>query len=94
MLVNCYEESDSEGIVSIFLIESGKENLDEISQISVRLKYQIEAATFEEALAIHYLRMGYGPYQPGSEPLECPLCSNYYYLGSGKCFCGYDKDLE
>jgi len=55
--------------------------------------YILKAETFEEAMAVHNLRMGFSPYQPMGEPIKCPQCSHgYYYLGSGKCFCGYKYD--
>ena len=54
------------------------------------LLYRLEAATFEEALAILNLRMGYEPYQPRGRPAPCPRCgANYYPEGSGQCWrCG------
>lgn len=56
-------------------------------------RYVIWAETWEEAMSIHYLRSGFGPYKPMGRPRECPDCHNYYYpMGSGKCFCGYDNN--
>lgn len=55
------------------------------------LAYIIQAETFEEAVAVHYLRMGWSPYKPMGQPIECPNCKNYFYLGSGECFCGYKQ---
>jgi hypothetical protein len=51
--------------------------------------YEIEAMTYEEAMAIFYLRQGWGPYNPG-EPGECPLCDSVIYPDrTGKCWkCG------
>ena len=51
--------------------------------------YTIQAETFEEAHAIHNLRRGFSPYYPMGEPIECTNCENYFYLGSGECFCGH-----
>lgn len=56
--------------------------------------YVIEAETMEEAQAIHYLRRGFAPYYPMGEPIKCPNCSNYYYRGSGQCYCGFDSNKE
>lgn len=51
------------------------------------LLYQFEAATFEEANAIHALRMGWAPYTPGGEAAPCPRCGAVYYPeGSGECW--------
>ena len=33
--------------------------------------YRFDAATHEEAMAIHHLRLGYGPYRPVGEPRPC-----------------------
>ena len=48
--------------------------------------HRIEADTFEEALAVHYLRTGREPFQPG-KPAQCPNgCGAYFYPeGSGEC---------
>ncbi len=55
--------------------------------------YAIEAATPEEANAIHSLRQGFGPYKPMGEPAECPECGAYYYPdGSGVCWRGHGSD--
>lgn len=55
-----------------------------------RKLYEFEAATGEEASAIHNLRMGFGPYTPIGEPAPCPRCSAWFYpAGSGQCWrCG------
>src|SRR5689334_30513 len=51
------------------------------------LLYSFEAATHEEAQAIHSLRMGWGPYRPEGEPKPCPTCGAFYYPeGSGECW--------
>jgi hypothetical protein len=51
------------------------------------LLYELEAATGEEANAIHSLRMGWEPYRPIGEPAPCPRCgATYYPWGSGQCW--------
>ena len=52
--------------------------------------YAFEAATFEEANAIHFLRMGWEPYRPEGPGVPCPDCgATYYPQGSGDCWrCG------
>lgn len=52
--------------------------------------FELEAATYEEALAVFNLRMGFGPYTPGGEPEPCPRCGAWFYPGgSGECWrCG------
>mgnify|MGYP001558516995 CR=1 FL=1 len=68
--------------------------------------YEFEAATWEEAMAIHHLRQGWEPYRPAGEPAPCPTpglringkeparptCGAWYWPeGSGKCWhCGVD----
>ncbi len=54
------------------------------------LLWRIEAATWEEASAIHHLRMGDGGYQVNGLAKHCPKCGSMYYpKGSGECWqCG------
>ena len=49
--------------------------------------HRIEADTFEEALAVHYLRIGRKPFQPNGKPVKCPKgCGAYFYPeSSGEC---------
>ena len=52
-----------------------------------QLLYRFEAATPEEAYAIHSLRMGWGPYVPVGEPAQCPQCGAWFYPeGSNECW--------
>ncbi|WP_148314563.1 hypothetical protein [Sorangium cellulosum] len=54
------------------------------------LLWKIEAATYEEAAAVHHLRMGWEPYRPVGDPEPCPRCSAMFYPdGSGECSCGH-----
>jgi hypothetical protein len=51
------------------------------------LQYSFEAATAEEASAIHNLRQGFAPYQPIGDPAPCPACgATIYPEGSGDCW--------
>jgi hypothetical protein len=54
------------------------------------LLWKFDAATFEEASAIHHLRMGDGGYMAHGNPAPCPKCGAMYYPeGSGECWrCG------
>jgi hypothetical protein len=53
------------------------------------LLYQVEAATPEEASAIHSLRMGWEPYRPVGAAAPCPQCGAMLYPeGSGVCWRG------
>jgi hypothetical protein len=58
-------------------------------QLTARL-FEIEAHTPEEAMAIYHLRMGWEPYDPGSEAESCPQCAALFYPhASGECWrCG------
>jgi hypothetical protein len=51
-----------------------------------RLRYRIDADTWEEAMAVHHVKMGWSPYQPGKAQL-CPNdCGALFYPdGSGEC---------
>lgn len=57
-----------------------------------RLLYRFEAASWEEANAIHHLRQGWEPYKPMGEAAQCPDCdANFYPKGSGQCWrCDYE----
>ena len=52
-----------------------------------KMLYQIEAGSWEEAQAVHALRMGWQPYRPNGEPAPCPRCgATFYPQGSGQCW--------
>jgi hypothetical protein len=55
------------------------------------LQYEFAAETGEEAMAIHSLRQGWGPYLPMGDAAPCPTCGTAYYpLGYGDCWrCGH-----
>jgi hypothetical protein len=52
-----------------------------------KLLYRIEADTYEEAHAVHHIKMGWEPYVPIGNPHDCPnSCGAVYYPeGSGEC---------
>ena len=54
------------------------------------LAWRFEAATWEEANAVHALRMGWEPYRPVGNPAPCPRCgATYYPEASAQCWrCG------
>lgn len=57
----------------------------------VHLLFSIDADSYEEAMAVYYVRMGFDPYKPQGKPVECPNeCGAHYYPeGSGECpICG------
>jgi len=58
--------------------------------------YTFEAATWEEGMAIHFLRQGWNPYRPSGKAAECPTCkATYYPAGSGVCWrCGISPGEE
>jgi hypothetical protein len=61
-----------------------------LSERAVML-YRFIAHTGEEAMAIHALRQGWGPYLPMGESAPCPTCGAAYFpLGYGDCWrCGH-----
>ena len=54
------------------------------------LAWRFQAATWEEANAIHSLRMGWEPYHPAGRTAPCPTCGAADYPeGSAQCWrCG------
>ena len=54
--------------------------------------WRVEAATWEEAMAIRNLRCGYEPYRPQGAAAPCPQCGALHYpRGSGQCWnCGHE----
>jgi len=55
------------------------------------------AVSFEEAMAIYHLRMGFEPYKPSGKSQLCPNnCGSHYYPdGSGECpNCGIIKQTH
>lgn len=58
----------------------------DISEGAVFL-YRVEADTFEEAMAVHHIKMGWRPYVPMGEAAECPRgCGAMFYpQSSGEC---------
>ncbi len=52
-----------------------------------KLLYEIQAATWEEAMAVHHIRMGWEPYRPVGEAAPCPNgCGALFYpKGTGWC---------
>ena len=88
-----YRAYKSESESCIMVTVAGKE--DELRQQKMFaednvLLWEIDAHTYEEMMAIHNLRCGFGPYNPMGEPENCPQCSAYFYpQGSGDCWrCG------
>lgn len=64
---------------------------DEISQGVIprdaKLLHQVEAATYEDAMVLHYIKMGWDKYTPPGEAIDCPhSCGGAYFPeGSGEC---------
>ena len=52
-----------------------------------KLLHRVEADTWEEAMSLHYIQMGWSPYIPEGAPEECPnRCGAMFYPeGSGDC---------
>ncbi len=49
--------------------------------------FSIQAATWEEAMAIYNLRLGFDPYRPNGSSGNCPKCNAICYPeGSGECW--------
>jgi hypothetical protein len=84
----CFQESSG---TSLLPASAEAETRDKgLLQPDAELLWEIEADTWEEAMAIRNLRMGFGPYVPVGEAQPCPKCSAAFYPeGSGQCWrCG------
>lgn len=55
--------------------------------INAKLLHRVEADFNEEAMQLHYDKMGWGEYRPMGEAKECPnQCGAMFYPeGSGEC---------
>ena len=89
-IYQCWKSSDRTDIT--FATIEGIKELKQKGLIpeDAYLEYTLEAATFEEACAIHDLRQGWGAYKPMGEAEPCPKCNSWFYpQGSGECWrCG------
>jgi|SRR5215469_5061657 len=53
---------------------------------SAKLRYRIDADTWEEAMAVHHIKMGWSPYQPGkAQPCPNDCGAVFYPERSGEC---------
>lgn len=82
--------SASDGIIFASVESIEDQRAKGLLEREAQLLYVLEADTWEEALSIHNLRMGWGPYNPMSDPEPCPKCGAWFYpKGSGQCWrCG------
>lgn len=55
--------------------------------------WRIEVGSYEEAAAIHNLRLGLNPYVPEGDSAPCPNCGSMYFPeNSGQCWnCDYES---
>jgi len=52
-----------------------------------QLLFRVEACSWEEAMAIYYLRQGWAPFVPEGPAEICPKCAALFYpRGSGQCW--------
>jgi hypothetical protein len=87
-----WHSEDDSGTEATLSTPEGIERLRVRGQLgqNPQLLWRIEADTWEEAMAIHSLRLGCGPYIPQGEAAPCPRCRAWYYpKGSAQCWrCG------
>ena len=78
---------DDEGI-ALFQADTSPDQISVILTHGAQLYYRIYAATWEEAMAIHHLRLGYEPYKPMGKPKRCQKCQiGLIYLdGDSECW--------
>lgn len=64
------------------LLANGRPALD-----GAVLLWRVEAGSYEEAMAIRNIRLGFGAYVPQGPAAACPKCAAMYYpAGSGQCW--------
>lgn len=85
--------TDGEQVEGVLTPAGGARELTAKGLLSIdaRLLFGIDAGSFEEAMAIYYLRMGWDPYRPVGVAELCPSgCGSHFYpAGSGQCpVCG------
>ena len=85
-----YEAWETEDGAAFFASEQLSEQRKNPAQRLVRKLFDLEANTFEEALAVYHLRMGWEPFKPMGLAKACPKCGAWFYPeGSGECWhCG------
>ncbi len=85
-----YEAWETEDGATFFLSADIEKIKSNPAEKLVEKLFDVEAATWEEAMSIYNLRMGFGPYIPEGDPENCPRCDSFYYpRGSGVCWkCG------
>ncbi len=54
---------------------------------TARLIHRVHTETYEEAQAVHHVKMGWSPYKPLGLAADCPKGggAQYYPAGSGEC---------
>lgn len=83
MLFECWEADNSSIVFGTR--KSNAKNLPKDQR--VRLIHSVDLPTWEEAMAVHFIRMGWDPYKPEGRPIECPACGAMYYpRSSGDCW--------
>jgi hypothetical protein len=85
-----YEVWETEDGAVLFASDQSAAQKANLAQKLVRKLVDLEANTFEEALAVYHVRMGWEPFKPVGEPRSCPKCGAFFYPeGSGECWrCG------
>jgi hypothetical protein len=80
-----------DGVVLGTLSSIAEQRAKGLLSSSAQHLYSISACTWEEAQAIHHLRMGFEPYKPQGPASPCPKCNALLYPeGSAQCWqCGF-----
>jgi len=84
-----WQDSDGETTFATASSITERRSKQLLSASAIHL-YSVEANSWEEAMAIHHLRMGYAPYKPCGVPEPGLDCGALVYVdGSGQCWqCG------
>ncbi len=83
-----YEAWQDETSIGFSLSENiQRDKTNGIMSENAKLLHTVEADTWEEAMAVHYQKMGWSPYSPEGEAESCPnnCGATFYPEGSGEC---------
>lgn len=81
-------EGEYAGVIAFAEAEGIRKEMEQgLIPKDAKLLHQVEASYWEEAQALHYLKLGWGKYKPEGEAKECPhSCGAMFYPeGSGEC---------
>ena len=82
-------EDDEDGL-SISALKEGEiedEKRRGLIPQSARLRFRLHVDTYEEALAVRNIKLGWAPYVPEGKPAHCPNGCGGVFYPAGYCEC-------